>query len=260
MTQDVGILFSAHDPVRDLVKELADRIASCGGAPSRMLIEDLAGGSRTEGYPGTIFVLSSAAEVWQTACWLAQGGCRVVNSGFFASGGDRIAVQLRLAVAGVPILPFAFAAHPAMFKDRDVWNTYPAIIKSLAKQGSWPVFHDSGDMHDWVDSTRPHRFGWLIEEFVPTAVTTKYYFVGECSWVVDKRARNDMDGRTNDAVDVSSLGRQVAKALRLEVGSVDMVRDEQGALWPIDANPIPAFRLWPDGYQHLGAFLVGYGR
>jgi hypothetical protein len=256
MTKAVGILCSVYDPVRDLAMELSELVASCGGSATRMLVEDLSGRPSTESYPHILFVLSAHPDVWNMAYWFAQLGLRVINGGFFLQGGDRIAVQIRMKDAGLSILPFAFAAHPAVFKDTELWNTYPAILKSMTKEIEWPVVNNLGELHDWVETTRPHRFGWMIQQFVQTDVTTKLYFVGGHFHAVDKRGRNDQRACLNSKSDVVALGERIARVLSLEVGSIDMVRDQGGKLWPVDVNSVPAFRLWPSGYQLLAEHLM----
>jgi D-alanine-D-alanine ligase-like ATP-grasp enzyme len=60
----------------------------------------------------------------------------------------------------------------------------------------------------------------------------------------------------NEEADVKELGFRIARALRLEVGSVDIVRDVDGNLWPIDVNVVPAFRVWAEGYSLLADYLA----
>lgn len=105
------------------------------------------------------------------------------------------------------------------------------------------MVNNLGELHDWVEATRPHRFGWIIEQFVQAEVTTKLYFAGRHSYAVDKRSRNDQQAFVNRQSDVVDLGQRIAQALSLEVGSIDMVGDNEG-------------RLWPRGYPLLAEYLI----
>jgi hypothetical protein len=112
-----------------------------------------------------------------------------------------------------------------------------------------------GELHDWIESSRPRQFGWVIERFIPSNLTIKWYFVGQHCFAVSKHGRNDMTASPNEQPDVARLGWQIARVFSLEVGSVDIVRDTEGNLWPLDVNVVPAFRVWPFGYPLLADYL-----
>jgi|ERR1043165_924753 hypothetical protein len=171
------MLYSAHDALRSLVAELSERLSARSVIPVPLLIEDLRGHVVRNSYPATVLVLSNHAETPNVAAWLEAAGVRVVNGEFFRRRLDRISVKLCLKQLGVPVLPFAFGGHPSIFTDTALWNGYPAILKSRAKNNDWPIVHSIGELHDWIEAVAEHPFGWLIEKFVHAPVTAKWYFV-----------------------------------------------------------------------------------
>lgn len=256
MDSRVGILYSAFDSLRSLVGELCDLLTRRDATPVRLIIEDLSGHTTAQAYPRVVLVLSNHPEAGRVASWLGSLGVGVVNAEFFSHASDRVSVRLRLNRKAIPTLPFAFASHPSVFTDPTLWDIYPAVLKSSAKEATWPVVSSIGELHDWVEAARARQFGWLIEQFVPSDVTIKWYFVGQECYAVNKRGRDDMIASVNEDPDVARLGWQISRAFSLEVGSVDIVRDTAGNLWPLDVNVVPAFRVWPGGYAVLANYLA----
>ena len=256
MIADIGFLYSAFDPVRDLIEEMQVHVASSGAIGRSVLLEDLRPLCSVEVCPSVMFAMSNCPEVLQMACWLDQLGIRVINRGFLRSVGNRVSAQILMKRERISVLPFAFAANPAVFKDRRVWASYPAILKHLAKRSVWPVMNNIGELNDWLESERPVQRGWMIQQFVPNEITIKWYVVGDKCHAVNKRSRNDAEPSVNYDEDVCLLGYRIARVLGIEIGSIDMIRDSSGELWPIDVNHVPAFRHWPGGYDLLARFLI----